>query len=67
MLPLVILNHIDGEVTCCQLNDPLFNCALRFFPELAEEFVDSCCWDKNVPIQFQLVLVQSRRGIFSFD
>jgi hypothetical protein len=63
MLPLVILNHSDGEVTCCPMNDPLFNCTLRFFPELAEEFVESCFWKKNIPTLNELVLVQRREGI----
>lgn len=63
MLPLVILNHSEGEVSCCQMHDPLFNCALRFFPELAEEFVDACFWNKNVPVLNDFVLVQSKKGI----
>jgi hypothetical protein len=66
MMPLVILNHSDGEVTCCPMNDPLFNCTLRFFPELAEEYVDSCFWEKNIPTLNELVLVQ-REGNFTLN
>lgn len=62
MSPFVILNRSEGELTCCHMDDPLFNSAVKFFPELAEEYVDSCSWNNNVPVMNELVLVQSRRG-----